>query len=316
MIDPAVYGFTNPMVERLPLSGRKETAPARESYTPPQTGDKPTGAVWHKSYSLMEDAPKAPQVNTYDVWSRKDAPPARNSYTPPPLEEGTKPTPAPWNKAYLLSQDLPQHIPPTLSTYNIWDRKDGPPAREAYTPPSGQKPPVWYPAYAQGITKAELDKLILNDQDRSDKPYDYNGVANKASKNYRALSQYADTSTGVGGEGGWLDHLSSFNHHQGNWVDSKKVDERVEEFVNRNVHEGLDLNWPRSDTAMESNGLKNPASGYGYVDPDAIVPPALYQRHHRNYNHNNDISEKMIDEEVHGFANPNTETLNWSRSED
>ena len=99
MIDPAVYGFTNPLVERLPL-GRKDSAPARDAYTPPE-GNQP--APWSKTYgaySLNEDAPKPPQVNTYDVWSRKDTPPSRNSYTPPPLEEGAKPTPAPWNKAY------------------------------------------------------------------------------------------------------------------------------------------------------------------------------------------------------------------------
>lgn len=103
MIDPAVYGFTNPLVERLPLSNRRESAPARDSYTPPQEGDKPTGAVWHKAYSLTEDAPVPPKVNTYDVWNRRDTPPARNSYTPPPLEEGAYPSPAPWNKAYSLN---------------------------------------------------------------------------------------------------------------------------------------------------------------------------------------------------------------------
>ena len=103
MIDPAVYGYTNPMVERLPLSGRRETAPARDSYTPPQQGQNPTGAVWHKSYSLTEDAPQPPQVNTYDVWTRKDSAPARSSYTPPAIEDGAHPRPAPWNKAYGLN---------------------------------------------------------------------------------------------------------------------------------------------------------------------------------------------------------------------
>ena len=88
-------------------------------------------------------------------------------------------------------------------------------------------------------------------------------------------------------EGGWLNHLESFNNNQGHWVDSKKIDERVEEFVNRNVHESLDANWPRSATANEANGYKNPASGYGWVNPDAVVATpeaaavasALYQRH-------------------------------------
>jgi len=206
---------------------------------------------------LTEDAPNPPQVSTYDVWSRKDAPPSRNSYTPPPLEEGAKPTPAPWNRAYSLNQDHPEYVPPTLSTYNTWGRKDSPPARESYTPPSGNKPPVWHPSYAQ---------------------------------------------------------------YQGHWVDSKKIDDRVEEFVNRNVHEGLDANWPRTDAANQANGYKNPASGYGWVDPDAVVAtpetPALYQRHHVHHFTNNDISEKQIDEQVHEFSNPKTETLNWARSED
>lgn len=257
----------------------------------------------------MEDAPTPPPVNTYDVWSRKDSAPARNSYTPPPLEEGTAPRPAPWNRAYLLSQDIPQYVAPTLDTYNVWGRKDGPPARESYTPPSGQKPPVWYPAYSQGrgITKEELEKLILNDQDRTEKSYDYNGVANKASPNYRALSQFYK-------EGDWIDRLSSFSHHNGGWVDKAKIDERVEDFVNREVHEGLDKNWPRDEAAMKNNG-------HASTWPAAAAIPesdsaSLYQTHHRYHNFNNDIAEHQIDEEVHGFANPNTETLNWARSED
>ena len=129
----------------------------------------------------------------------------------------------------------------------------------------------------------------MNDYERKGKAYDYNGVSNPASPNYRALTQ-------------------------GHWVDSKKIDDRVEEFVNRNVHEGLDANWPRSEAANEANGYKAT-----WVDPNAVVAPeaaALYQRHHRHHNYNNDISEKQIDEQVHEFANPKTETLNWARSED
>ena len=131
-----------------------------------------------------------------------------------------------------------------MSTYNIWNRHDTAPARESYTPPSGDKPPNWYPSYAQaqGITKAELDALILNDQDRTDKAYDYNGVANKASPNYKALAQFNN-------EGDWIDHLKSFDQHRGGWVDKAEIDPRVEDFVNREVHEGLDLNWPRSESA-------------------------------------------------------------------
>ena len=53
---------------------------------------------------------------------------------------------------------------------------------------------------------------------------------------------------------------------------------------------------------------------------NAAAAPSLVQkkskhRHHRHHR-TNDISEKQIDEEVHGLANPNTETLNWARSQD
>ena len=70
----------------------------------------------------------------------------------------------------------------------------------------------------------------------------------------------------ISDEGAWADHLGSFNQYQGNWVDSKKIDDRVEEFVNRNVHESLDANWPRSATPNEANGYKAT-----WVDPNAVV---------------------------------------------
>jgi len=60
------------------------------------------------------------------------------------------------------------------------------------------------------------------------------------------------------------------------------------------------LNWPRKEAPFTSNG-----SG-----PAAFPPTAGLSQHRRN-----DISEKGIDENVHWFANPNTETLNWPRKE-
>lgn len=42
---------------------------------------------------------------------------------------------------------------------------------------------------SKGITKAELDALILNDQDIADKAYNYNGVSNPASPNFKSLAQ-------------------------------------------------------------------------------------------------------------------------------
>lgn len=41
----------------------------------------------------------------------------------------------------------------------------------------------------KGISQADLDALILNEQDIADKAYDHNGVANPASPNFRALVQ-------------------------------------------------------------------------------------------------------------------------------
>jgi hypothetical protein len=67
------------------------------------------------------------------------------------------------------------------------------------------------------------------------------------------------------------------------------------------------LNWARSQEAFKMNGSLNPASGYGYV-----APAELYQRHYPVPRR--DISEKQIDEDVHDFANPNTEALNWPRT--
>lgn len=73
------------------------------------------------------------------------------------------------------------------------------------------------------------------------------------------------------------------------------------------------LNWARSQEAFKMNGSLNPESGYGYV-----APAELYQRHYphprRDVAERRDISEKQIDEDVHDFANPNTEVLNWPRS--
>lgn len=41
----------------------------------------------------------------------------------------------------------------------------------------------------KGISQADLDALILNEQDIAKKAYDYNGVANPVSPNFRALMQ-------------------------------------------------------------------------------------------------------------------------------
>jgi hypothetical protein len=57
--------------------------------------------------------------------------------------------------------------------------------------------------------------------------------------------------------------------------------------------------------------LNNPASGYGYTEPAALSQHSL-----RGKGKGEDISEKNIDPEVWGFADPLTEYPNWSRVEE
>ena len=90
-------------------------------------------------------------------------------------------------------------------------------------------------------------------------------------------------------------------------ISEKMIDEDVQDFANAHVER---LPWPRVEEAYNVNGLKNPASGYGYVEPASSL--IQYHKHHRH--NKKDIAEKQIDEEVWGLANPNTETLNWTRS--
>merc|ERR1711934_221474 len=97
-------------------------------------------------------------------------------------------------------------------------------------------------------------------------------------------------------------------HNSNNDISESMMNEEVQGFANPNTET---LNWARTEDQFIPNGSLNPASGYGYVNPDAA---ALLQHHHRH--HARDVSEKQIDEEVHGFVNPNTETLNWARSQD
>ena len=75
------------------------------------------------------------------------------------------------------------------------------------------------------------------------------------------------------------------------------MNEDVHWFANPNTET---LNWPRVEKPYLQNG-----SG-----PKAF-PPQLVQRRGGN----DDIAEKGMNEDVHWFANPNTETLNWPRVE-
>jgi hypothetical protein len=71
-------------------------------------------------------------------------------------------------------------------------------------------------------------------------------------------------------------------------------------------------NWKRGEKPFNENGLKNPSSGYGYVEPSS----SLSQLNHKNSGKGTDISESLIDPEVWGLANPNTEDRNWVRVEE
>ena len=71
--------------------------------------------------------------------------------------------------------------------------------------------------------------------------------------------------------------------------------------------------YPRSDVPYANNGSSDKA-----FKPQAT---ALLQREYSDEVYpieqgRKDISEKGIDENVHWFANPNTETLNWERSKE
>lgn len=59
------------------------------------------------------------------------------------------------------------------------------------------------------------------------------------------------------------------------------------EFVNDELKmfDPTNPNWERAKVAYDSNGLSNPASGYGYVEPASFL-----RTHHRR--HKQDISEK------------------------
>ena len=83
-------------------------------------------------------------------------------------------------------------------------------------------------------------------------------------------------------------------------ISEKGIDENVHWFANPETET---LNWPRKEIPFAANG-----SGPKAFPPTPNVE-ALAQKNKE------DISEKGIDENVHWFANPETETLNWPRKE-
>ena len=84
-------------------------------------------------------------------------------------------------------------------------------------------------------------------------------------------------------------------------ISEKGIDENVHWFANPLTET---LNWPRKEVPMAENG-----SGPKAFPATPNMPDALMQVKKE------DISEKGIDENVHWFANPLTETLNWPRKE-
>ena len=81
-------------------------------------------------------------------------------------------------------------------------------------------------------------------------------------------------------------------------ISEKGIDENVHWFANPLTET---LNWERSKEAFVPNGSN---------------PKAFKLHQHHSHHQQDDISEKGIDENVHWFANPNTETLNWERSKE
>jgi hypothetical protein len=57
------------------------------------------------------------------------------------------------------------------------------------------------------------------------------------------------------------------------WVEDKSIDEKVPQFVNDQMEmfDPTKPNWERVEQPYNENGLKNPASGYGYTEPAALV---------------------------------------------
>jgi hypothetical protein len=116
---------------------------------------------------------------------------------------------------------------------------------------------------------------------RSETPYAYNGSSDKAHKPTATALLQREYNDEEPIEQGRKD------------ISEKGIDENVHWFANPLTET---LNWPRRDAPYDYNG-----SG-----PKAHKS-SLMQKNQ------DDISEKGIDENVHWFANPLTETLNWPR---
>ena len=105
-------------------------------------------------------------------------------------------------------------------------------------------------------------------------------------------------------KGSWknaeIDEAPKFTQSKKEDISEKGIDENVHWFANPLTET---LNWPRKEIAPAPNG-----SGPKAFPPTPNVE-SLAQRSKE------DISEKGIDENVHWFANPLTETLNWPRKE-
>ena len=75
-------------------------------------------------------------------------------------------------------------------------------------------------------------------------------------------------------------------------------------------------NWPRSDKPYDNNGTSKKAFKPLPIEPKTEGEKAIQAIMQRTgKNSTKDMSEKEVDPDVHAFANPNTETLNWPRKE-
>jgi hypothetical protein len=90
-----------------------------------------------------------------------------------------------------------------------------------------------------------------------------------------------------------------------NDISEKGIDEDVHDFAN-NQPEVPRLAYPRTTEPVLYNGSGAKAHKFSLYQEAPVASEKIRK----------DISEKGIDEEVHGFANPMTETLNWERTKD
>ena len=160
-------------------------------------------------------------------------------------------------------------------------------AQSNATPPSTRPPGYTVPPPNVGNPAGFDDPAPIVVKPSGVSPYERSGI-NKI----KPIPHYAEPPLlkDIVAAGSLAQNRPMRNHHRHNRnygadISERQIDEEVHGFANPNTET---LNWARSEDPFIMNGSKNPASGYGYVDPDAAAS-LLQNRHHRN---RRDISEK------------------------